>query len=152
MKIGLYTGEPFVTDKLVEPSSGGISCVVNDKGDANPYRNMVLNAMGDDGAYYNDRVCSTVVIEEAPNVDASKFLKLLKAAEEPLWDGCTKQSKLSACVQLLNMKSNLNLTQNAFNKFTEFVKSCMPDDTNLVSNFYEAKKFIRHLGLGYFVI
>ena len=47
------------------------------------------------------------------------------------------------------MKSNLNLTQNAFNKFTKFLKSCMPDDANLVSNFYDAKKFMRPLGLGY---
>ena len=66
-----------------------------------------------------------------------------------MWDGCTKQSKLSTCVQLLNMMSNLNLTQNVFNKFTEFAKSCMPYDVNLVSNFYDAKKFMRPLGLGY---
>uniref|UniRef100_A0A6N2KNU2 Uncharacterized protein n=1 Tax=Salix viminalis TaxID=40686 RepID=A0A6N2KNU2_SALVM len=142
-------GEPFITDILVGPSSGGISLVVNDKGDTNPYRNMVLDAMRNDDAYYNDRVCSIVVIEEPSNLEASNFFKLLKAAEEPLWEGCTKQSKLSACVQLLNMKSNLNLTQNAFNKFTEFAKSCMPDDANLVSNFYDAKKFMRPLGLGY---
>ena len=102
-------GEPYDTDILVGPLSGGISRVVNDKGDANPYRNMVLDAMRDDDAYYNDRDWSTVVIEEPPNLEASKFFKLLKAAEEPLWEECTKQSKLSACVQLLNMKSNLNL-------------------------------------------
>ena len=47
------------------------------------------------------------------------------------------------------MKSNLNLTQNAFNKFIEFAKSCMPDDANLVSNFYDAKKFMRPFELGY---
>ena len=62
---------------------------------------------------------------------------------------CTKQSKLSACVQLLNMKSTLNLTQNAFNNFIDFTKSCMPNNENLVSNFYDAKKFMRPLGLGY---
>ena len=142
-------GEPYDTDNMVGPSSGGISRVVNDEGDANPYRNMVLDAMRDDDAYYNDKVCSNVVIEEPPNLEASNFFKLLKVAEEPLWDGCTKQSKLSACVQLLNMKSNLNLTQNAFNKFTEFAKSCMPNDANLVLIFYDAKKFMRPLGLGY---
>ncbi|KAJ6374124.1 hypothetical protein OIU78_029763 [Salix suchowensis] len=149
MKIGIVHGEPFVTDILGGPSSGGPSRVVNDMGDPNPYKHMVLDAMGNDDVCYNDRVCSPDVIEEPPNVEASKFFKLLKAAEEPLWEGCTKQSKLSASVQLLNMKSNLNLTQNAFNKFSEFAKSCMPDDANLVSNFYEAKKFMRPLGLGY---
>ena len=46
------------------------------------------------------------------------------------------------------MKSTLNLTQTALNKFTKFT-SCMPDNGNLVSNFYYAKKFMRPLGLGY---
>jgi hypothetical protein len=73
-------------------------------------------------------VSSLVVAEELPNPKATNFFKLLKAAEEPLWDGCTKQSKLSACVQLLNMKSTLNLTQTAFNKFIDFTKSCIPND------------------------
>ena len=104
---------------------------------------------GDGDAYYNDNMSSPVVAEELPNPEATKFFQLLKAAEEPLWDRCTKQSKLSACVQLLNMKSTLNLTQTAFNKFIDFTKSCMPNDENLVSNFYDAKKFMRPLGLGY---
>jgi len=47
------------------------------------------------------------------------------------------------------VKSTLNLTQTVFNKFTEFTKSCMLDNRNLVSNFYNAKKFMRPLGLGY---
>jgi len=47
------------------------------------------------------------------------------------------------------MKLTLNLTQTAFNKFTEFIKSCIPNNENLVSNFYDAKKFMRPLGLGY---
>jgi len=122
---------------------------VNDVFKENSYRNMVLHAMGVGDAHSNDMVSSPMVAEELPNPEADKFYKLLKAAEESLWDGCTKQSKLSACVQLLNMKSTLNLTQTAFNKFTEFTKSCMPDNENLVSNFYDAKKFMRPLGLGY---
>ena len=47
------------------------------------------------------------------------------------------------------MKSALNLTQIAFNKFIEFTKTCMPDNGNLVSNFYDTKKFMQPLGLGY---
>jgi hypothetical protein len=101
-----------------------------------------MDAMGVGDAYSNDNVSSPVVAEELPNLEATNFFKLLKATEEPLWDECTKQSKLSACVQLLNMKSTLNLTQTAFNKFIDFTKSIMPNDENLVSNFYEAKKFM----------
>jgi hypothetical protein len=117
-------GEPYVSEPIiVGPSSVGCSHVVNDVFEENSYRNMVLHAMGVGDAYSNDMVSSSMVAEELSNPKADKFYKLLKAVEESLWDGCTKQSKLSACVQLLNMKSTLNLTQTAFNKFTEFTKS-----------------------------
>jgi len=134
---------------LVGPLSVGISHVVNDVCLENPYRNLVMDAMGVGDAYFNDNVSSSVAAEELPNPEATDFYKLLKAAEQPLWDGYTKQSKLYACVQLLNMKSTLNLTQATFYKFIDFKKSCMPNDENLVSNFYDAKKFMRPLGLGY---
>jgi hypothetical protein len=113
-----YVSEPII----VGPSSVGCSHVVNDVFEENSYRNMVLHAMGVGDAYSNDMVSSSMIAEELSNPEADKFYKLLKAAEESLWDGCTKQSKLFACVQLLNMKSTLNLTQTAFNKFTEFTK------------------------------
>jgi len=138
-------GEPYVPEPiLAEPSSIRISHVVNDVCLENPYRNLVMDAMGVNDAH----VSSPVVAEELSNPKATNFYKLLKATEEPLWDGCTKQTKLSA-VQLLNMKSTLNLTQITFNKFIDFTKSCMPNDENLVSHFYDAKKFMRPLGLGY---
>jgi hypothetical protein len=57
-------------------------------------------------------------------------------------DGCAKQSKSFAYVQLFSMKSTLNF-QTAFNKFTNFRKSCMSDAKNSVSNFYDAKKLMR---------
>jgi len=57
-----------------------------------------MDAMGVGDGYSNDNVSSPVVVEELPNPEATNFFKLLKDAEEPLWDGCTKQSKLSACV------------------------------------------------------
>jgi len=59
---------------------------------------MVLHAiMGVGDAYSNDMVSSPMVAEELPNPEVDKFYKLLKATEESLWDGCTKQSKLSTC-------------------------------------------------------
>ena len=57
-----------------------------------------MDAIGVGDAYSNDNVSIFVVVGELPNPRATNFYKLLKATEEPLWDGCTKQSKLSACV------------------------------------------------------
>jgi len=83
---------------LVRPSSVGISHVVNDVYLENPYRNLVMDVMGVGDAYYNDNLSSPMVAEELSNPEATNFLKLLKAVGEPLWDVCTKQSKLSTCV------------------------------------------------------
>jgi len=59
---------------------------------SNRYRNMVMDAMrmskGNTSEFPN--------IEEEPNTDATRFFDLLKDSDEPLWDGCTNHSKLSA--------------------------------------------------------
>jgi len=68
---------------------------------------------------------------------------------EPLWDKCDKQSKLFVCIHLLNIKSTLNVTQIIFNKFIDFTKNYMSNDKNLVSSFYDAKKFMQPFGLVY---
>jgi len=92
-------GEPYIAEPiLVGPSSVEISHVVNDVCLQNPYRNLVMDAMGVDDAYSNDNVSSSVVANELSNPEATNFYKLLKVAEQPSWDGCTKQSKLSAFV------------------------------------------------------
>jgi hypothetical protein len=106
-------GEPYVTEPiLARPSSVGISHVVNDVCLENPYRNLVMDAMEVGDAYYNDNVSSPVVAKKLPNPEATNFFKLLKAAKEPLWDGWTKQSKLSACVQLLKYEVNFKFYSN----------------------------------------
>jgi len=102
-------GKPYVAEPILAgSSSGGISHVVNDVCLENPYRNLVMDAIGVGDAYSNDNVSSPVVAEEfgdaysndnvfspvvaekLPNPEATNFFKLLKAAREPLWDGCTK--------------------------------------------------------------
>jgi len=115
-------GAPYVTEPiLVGPSSVGISHVVNGVCLENPYRNLVMDAMGIGDALSNDNVSSHVAAEKLPNPEATNFYKLLKAMVEPLWDRCTKQSKLSAYVQLLNMKSTLNLTQTMMQPYYSIV-------------------------------
>jgi hypothetical protein len=71
---------------------------MNDVFKENSYRNMVLHVMGVGDAYSNDMVSSPMVAEELLNPKVDKFYKLLKVVEESLWDGCTRQSKLSAYI------------------------------------------------------
>jgi hypothetical protein len=43
---------------------------------------------------YNASQCP--IIEEKPNANAARYFDMLKDSNEPLWDGCTNHSKLSA--------------------------------------------------------
>jgi hypothetical protein len=49
------------------------------------------------------------IIEEDLNADAARFFDLLKDSDEPLWDGCTNQGKLSAIAQVFTIKSDHGL-------------------------------------------
>ena len=42
---------------------------------------------------------------EDPNEEAERFFEMLKAAQTPLWDGCSKYSTLSASLTLLSLKA-----------------------------------------------
>jgi hypothetical protein len=80
----------------------------------NPYVDMVIDAMDDD---------LTDDLEEDPNPSASKIYSLLRDANEPLWDGCLKHSKLSAVTQLLNLKSEFNMSERCYDRMVVIIKS-----------------------------
>ncbi|GAV63588.1 hypothetical protein CFOL_v3_07106, partial [Cephalotus follicularis] len=43
------------------------------------------------------------------NPNAKKFYDLLKDADEPLWNGCKKHTKLSMMTRLMNVKSKYGI-------------------------------------------
>ena len=77
--------------------------VVNDN--SNPYKNIVIDTM----RMNQGNVSECPIVEEEPNADATRFFDLLKEFDEPLWDGCTNHSKLSAVAQVFTVKSNHGL-------------------------------------------
>jgi len=70
-------------------SSSNVHEVVDDNN--NPYKNMVMDAM----RINEDYADQCPIVDEESNVDATRFFKLLKESDEPLWDGCINHSKLS---------------------------------------------------------
>lgn len=64
-------------------------------------RSMVFDAVGPnfDWNFNEDEHFGSNYQE--PNHDAQRFYKLLNDADEPLWNGCTRHSTLSAVSQLL---------------------------------------------------
>jgi hypothetical protein len=78
-------GEPYVPyEIMIEMMVGSTSScsnmhrVVDDN--SNPYRSMTMNVIGMNQGYANE--CS--IIDEEPNVDATRFFDLLKDYDKPL--------------------------------------------------------------------
>jgi hypothetical protein len=53
---------------------------------------MVMDAM----RMSEGNISECPIVEEEPNTDVARFFDLLKDSDEPLWDGYTNHSKLSA--------------------------------------------------------
>jgi hypothetical protein len=90
------------------------------------------------------------IMDDEPDIgDVQKYDDLLKKADKPL-HGKTKHSKLSATVHLYNLKCLGGVTNTIFLAFLEFVNQLLPNDgETLPDNTYQAKKFLRDMGLGY---
>jgi hypothetical protein len=144
-------GELFVPDESMEEhvvgSTSSASSNMHEVGNenSNPYRNMVIDAMRMSEG--NVRECP--IIEEEPNADAARFFDLLKDSDEPLWDGCTNHSKLSAVAQVFTIKSDHGLSKAGYDKIIEWAISILPERNRLKENFYAAKSMMKPLDLGY---
>jgi Zn ribbon nucleic-acid-binding protein len=90
------------------------------------------------------------ILDDAPDTgNAQKYDDLLKKAEKPL-HGRTRHSKLSAIVHLYNLKCLGKVSNTIFSALLEFVNQLLPDDGEaLPDNTYQAKKFLRDMGLGH---
>ncbi|KAG8383964.1 hypothetical protein BUALT_Bualt04G0068600 [Buddleja alternifolia] len=85
---------------------------------------------------------------ERPNPTAEKFFNLKDAADSPLWSGCEDYSELSALSELLNIKSESNLSERHFNRFLKAFGQMLPKGHKLPDSFYSSKKVVAPLGLG----
>jgi len=145
-------GEVFVSEseRIMEETVVGSTSSASNVHEAandntNPYRNMVMDAM----RMNQGNVSQCSIVEEEANVDTTRFFDLLKDSDEPLWDGCTNHSKLSAVAQVFTIKSNHVLSEVGYDKIIEWVRSILPEGNRLKENFYAAKSMIKPLGLGY---
>ncbi|XP_057251096.1 uncharacterized protein LOC130591614, partial [Beta vulgaris subsp. vulgaris] len=77
------------------------------------------------------------------------FESMSKAAEKPLYPGCTKYTKLSAVVTLFNIKSNAGWTDSSFTSLLEVLAEMLPEGNELPKSYYYAKKLMCPLGLEY---
>ena len=88
-------------------------------------------------------------MEKEPNTDATRFFNLLKDFDEPLLDGCTNHSRLSAVAQVFTIKSYHKLSETGYDKIIEWARSILPEGNKLKENFYAAKSMMKPLSLCY---
>ncbi|KAL6909850.1 hypothetical protein ACP4OV_001509 [Aristida adscensionis] len=77
------------------------------------------------------------------------YASILKDAHTRLYTGCDTFSKLSFVVNLYHLKYLHGWTQESFTRLLGLLSAALPPEANLPKNYYEAKKIIRDLGLGY---
>ncbi|GAV57602.1 Transpos_assoc domain-containing protein [Cephalotus follicularis] len=102
-------------------------------GPSNPFVDLVMDARGFDF----DTGEHDETAYELPNPNAKKFYDLLMDADEPLWNGCKKHTKLSMMTRPMNVKSKYGIPNEGAKEILQIVKSGMhvsrPDPVPLES-------------------
>ena len=73
---------------------------------------------------------------------------MLESAQQPLYEGCTTYSDLSAAMRLLSIKFEHNTSNQCFND-VHLMQETTPTPNRIQSGFKAAKKKVKELGLDY---
>ncbi|XP_050233259.1 uncharacterized protein LOC126681754 [Mercurialis annua] len=87
-----------------------------------------------------------------PEKEMGKFAKLFNDAECKLYPSSKKYSKLSFLVKMMYNKIITNSSIKSFSLNLELFKDALPEGETLPKSYYEVKKLMRDLGLGYITI
>ncbi|CAM8905938.1 unnamed protein product [Rhodiola kirilowii] len=70
-------------------------------------------------------------------------------SELPLYEGCSKYTRLSATLKLFNLKAKNGWSDKSFTEVLSLVKDMLPDENTLPNRTYEAKKVMCPMGIEY---
>ncbi|KAK6788231.1 hypothetical protein RDI58_016756 [Solanum bulbocastanum] len=87
--------------------------------------------------------------KKQPHLEMDKFERLMKEANEELYPGCKKFSKVSFLLHIYRTKCMFKWSNESFNSLLGLLKDALPEGYELPSSFYETKKIIEDLGLKY---
>ena len=91
---------------------------------------------------------TTEEVEADPN--ATKYYdQLFEEIEAELYPGCDWISALNFLAKLLHLKVRGKIANNIFDEILKLLKFAFPRQNKVPSSFYEAKKRMKKLGLGY---
>jgi len=84
--------------------------------------------------------------EDGPDAETEAFFDLLRAADEPLWEGC-ELSKLSFLVLLFHVKSTNKWSNKSINDLLQILQLALPKGSNISTTFVEAQRSLQSLAL-----
>ena len=109
------------------------------------FENMDENAEYDFSENLEDMLRD--VEDEISDKDYKKFQYMSSESKKPLYPGCTRFSKLSAVLKLLNLKADNGWSDKSFTSLLELLREMLPDNNELPCTIYQAKKLICPMGL-----
>ncbi|WJX39686.1 hypothetical protein P8452_27207 [Trifolium repens] len=89
------------------------------------------------------------VIEEDLRDCPGMFERLVSDSEKPLYDGCTKFTRLSTVLKLYNLKIGNGWSDKSFTDLLTLLKDMLPEHNVLPSRTYEAKRMLCSIGMSY---
>ncbi|GKU96979.1 hypothetical protein SLEP1_g10160 [Rubroshorea leprosula] len=114
---------------------------------------MVYDAFcpSENDRHRNETEFASENVGDAPNNNAQSFYDLLRASTIPLGPASNNQTLFGWLSYMLHTKAKNNISGVGYNEIIHgYRKLLSPEDQQKVpSNFYEAKKFMKSLGLGY---
>ncbi|XP_049358859.1 uncharacterized protein LOC125823536 [Solanum verrucosum] len=81
--------------------------------------------------------------------EMDKFEQLMKEANEELYPGCKKFSKLSFLLHIYRTKCMFKWSNESFDSLLGLLKDVLPEGEKLPPSFYETKNIVEGLGLKY---
>ncbi|KAL4396566.1 hypothetical protein AHAS_Ahas01G0104700 [Arachis hypogaea] len=148
-----YHGETEVGDPSSNVSNSDASNAFDDF-NQDSIHDMLGDAFGTDMHWANE--VSLELDEDIDGVervmpdvaDAAEFEELASHAELPLYEGCTRYSRLSFLVKMYHIKCICGMTDKAMSMIFELLHDAF-EHAKIPSSFYEAKKTILKLGMNY---
>ena len=86
---------------------------------------------------------------EEVDEEAMSYEEHFEELQSELWPGCTKMSSLNFLVKLMHLKVMHKWTNRSFDMLCELLKISHPEGNKVPDSYYDAKRKLRDIGLGY---
>ncbi|KAL0323644.1 UNVERIFIED_CONTAM: hypothetical protein Sangu_1983700 [Sesamum angustifolium] len=77
---------------------------------------------------------------------ADRFSNVVHAADQSLWDSCTK-SQLVVVAELVDIKANCHIFERIYDRTSQWANRILPFNHTLSGDYYNTKKLVKDLGL-----